>query len=215
MSVDPYMRGRMNAGKSYVPPFQLGIRSTAAQSAMSSSRAPRIQAGRCRHLQLWLAGILRRNARGLASGQPRHSAALGIPWHPRHDGHDRVGRAESGRGQSRRRHLHFGAAGAVGQCGRATGEIARVPCHRIGRSAEKLRFLTEECDSMPLQLQIRSGARTTESEAPEGIDVYFDNVAAKRSKRRYRRCVCTAGSSPVAHLATTRKAAPGPSNLFK
>ena len=24
MSVDPYMRGRMNEGKSYVPPFQIG-----------------------------------------------------------------------------------------------------------------------------------------------------------------------------------------------
>jgi len=24
MSVDPYMRGRMNAGKSYVPPFEMG-----------------------------------------------------------------------------------------------------------------------------------------------------------------------------------------------
>ena len=24
LSVDPYMRGRMNAGKSYVPPFELG-----------------------------------------------------------------------------------------------------------------------------------------------------------------------------------------------
>ena len=24
MSVDPYMRGRMNDGKSYVPPFELG-----------------------------------------------------------------------------------------------------------------------------------------------------------------------------------------------
>jgi len=24
MSVDPYMRGRMNAGKSYVPPFEVG-----------------------------------------------------------------------------------------------------------------------------------------------------------------------------------------------
>ena len=25
MSVDPYMRGRMNAGKSYAPPFELGL----------------------------------------------------------------------------------------------------------------------------------------------------------------------------------------------
>jgi len=40
MSVDPYMRGRMNAGKSYVPPFELANLSMAAQSAMSSNRAP-------------------------------------------------------------------------------------------------------------------------------------------------------------------------------
>jgi NADPH-dependent curcumin reductase CurA len=26
MSVDPYMRGRMDEGKSYVPPFELGLR---------------------------------------------------------------------------------------------------------------------------------------------------------------------------------------------
>ena len=40
MSVDPYMRGRMNDVKSYVPPFQVGAgRSTAAPSARSSSRA--------------------------------------------------------------------------------------------------------------------------------------------------------------------------------
>ena len=46
MSVDPYMRGRMNAGKSYVPPFELG---KAAQWRRSrrGGRVPRqgIQAG--------------------------------------------------------------------------------------------------------------------------------------------------------------------------
>jgi NADPH-dependent curcumin reductase CurA len=33
MSVDPYMRARMNDVKSYVPPFALGRRSRAAPSA--------------------------------------------------------------------------------------------------------------------------------------------------------------------------------------
>lgn len=33
MSVDPYMRGRMNDVKSYVPPFQLDAPSTAARWA--------------------------------------------------------------------------------------------------------------------------------------------------------------------------------------
>ena len=40
MSVDPYMRGRMNEGQSYVPPFELGNRWTAAQWVRSSNHAP-------------------------------------------------------------------------------------------------------------------------------------------------------------------------------
>ena len=92
-----------------------------------------IQTGRCRHFQLWLAGILHCFAERVASGQPRDSAALGLPWRPRHDGHDRLGRVEFGGGQSRRRHFHFGSRRRRRQCGRATGEIARVPCHRVSR----------------------------------------------------------------------------------
>jgi len=41
MSVDPYMRGRMNDGKSYVPPFELGKPLDTCGSAMNGDRKPK------------------------------------------------------------------------------------------------------------------------------------------------------------------------------
>src|ERR1035441_9530889 len=65
----------------------------------------------------------------------RHTLIL--TWRPWHDGHDRVGRVEFGGGQSRRRHFYFGSRRRRRQCGRATREIARVSCYRIGRLGGK------------------------------------------------------------------------------
>src|ERR1700733_11634311 len=46
MSVDPYMRGRMNEGKSYVPPFELGkALSGGAVGDVIESRAGEFQPG--------------------------------------------------------------------------------------------------------------------------------------------------------------------------
>jgi len=89
MSVDPYMRGRMNEGKSYVllsnwvKPLDGG-----AVGDVIESRAREFKPGECRHFQLRMAGVLRCFARGLASGQPWDSAALGLPSARSHDGHD-------------------------------------------------------------------------------------------------------------------------------
>ena len=101
MSVDPYMRGRMNDREIVCS----ALRDRQAARGRRRRRGHRvarqgIQAGRCRHFQFWLAGILHCFAKRTASGQPRGPAALGLPWRPRHDGHDRLGRVESGGGQS-------------------------------------------------------------------------------------------------------------------
>ena len=46
MSVDPYMRGRMNDVKSYVPPFQIGqALDGGAVGEVIASRAPELRAG--------------------------------------------------------------------------------------------------------------------------------------------------------------------------
>jgi NADPH-dependent curcumin reductase CurA len=51
LSVDPYMRGRMNAGKSYVPPFEIGtpLDGSAVGEVIESARQG-IQAGRRSYL---------------------------------------------------------------------------------------------------------------------------------------------------------------------
>jgi len=81
MSVDPYMRGRMNAGKSYVPPFELGKPlEGGAVGEVIESRAKEFKPGDTVHLQLRLAGVLHSLAENAASGQSRGSAAIGLPW---------------------------------------------------------------------------------------------------------------------------------------
>ena len=48
MSVDPYMRGRMNAGRSYTPPFQIGEALTGGcVGQVVASLNDRFQAGDC------------------------------------------------------------------------------------------------------------------------------------------------------------------------
>jgi hypothetical protein len=57
MSVDPYMRGRMNDRKSYVPPFELGEPlDGGAVGEVIESRAREIQAWRRRHVPVLAGG---------------------------------------------------------------------------------------------------------------------------------------------------------------
>jgi hypothetical protein len=71
MSVDPYMRGRMNEVQSYVPPFELGKPlDGGAVGEVVESRANEFRV-RCRYFQSWLAGILHRCASPGASCEMR------------------------------------------------------------------------------------------------------------------------------------------------
>jgi hypothetical protein len=110
-----------------------------------------------------------------------------------------------------------GAAGAVGN---VAGQLAKLRgCHVIGSagSDEKLKFLLEECGfdhafnykTAPVLEQLNSAA-------PDGIDVYFDNVggesleAALSALRVHGRIIACGGIS--GYNGTTPR--PGPPNLF-
>lgn len=110
-----------------------------------------------------------------------------------------------------------GAAGAVGN---VAGQLAKLRgCEIIGSagSIEKVKFLQEECgfdrvfnykDGPVLDLLNRA--------APDGIDVYFDNVggetlaAALSALRVHGRIIACGGISNYNAAQPT----PGPSNLF-
>jgi len=83
MSVDPYMRGRMNDVKSYVPPFQLDAAlDGAAVGEVVQSAAEGFEVG-----DTVLHGLG-------TQGRHRPGARVGLPRRPRHDWAHRVRRPD-------------------------------------------------------------------------------------------------------------------------
>jgi hypothetical protein len=110
-----------------------------------------------------------------------------------------------------------GAAGAVGN---VAGQLAKLRgCRVIGSagSAEKVRFLLEEC-GFDNAFNYKTGPvlEQLNREAPDGIDVYFDNVggvtleAALSALRLHGRIAACGGISGY----NAETPGPGPSNLF-
>jgi NADPH-dependent curcumin reductase CurA len=110
-----------------------------------------------------------------------------------------------------------GAAGAVGN---VAGQLAKLRgCKVIGStgSMEKVRFLREECGfDIAFDYKIGPVVEQLKVEAPDGIDVYFDNVggealeAALSALRVHGRIIACGGISGY----NEEKPRPGPSNLF-
>ena len=218
MSVDPYMRGRMNEGKSYVPPFELGKPlSGGAVGDVIESRARELKPGDVVTSNFGWREYFVASPKDLhpvsREIQPLsvYLGALGMTGMTAWAGLNLV--------EVKAGDVIFisGAAGAVGN---VAGQLAKLRgCRVIGSagSAEKVRFLTEEC-GFDNAFNYKTGPvlEQLNSEAPDGIDVYFDNVggetleAALSALRVHGRIVACGGISGYNAEAPR----PGPSNLF-
>jgi len=218
MSVDPYMRGRMNDRKSYVPPFELGKPlGGSAVGEVIESRAPQFKPGDVvlsnngwREQFNATAKELRAVSRDI---QPLslYLGALGMTGMTAWVGLNLV---ELKAGES----IYIsGAAGAVGS---VAGQLAKLRgCRVIGSagSTEKVRFLREECGfDVAFNYKESPVPEQLNRAAPDGIDVYFDNVggeslSAALSALRVHGRIAACGSIAVYNQ---EKAPPGPSNLF-
>ncbi|AUS78422.1 NADP-dependent oxidoreductase [Actinoalloteichus sp. AHMU CJ021] len=182
MSVDPYMRGRMNAGRSYVSPFELGKPlEGGAVGRVVESQAEGVSPGDLVSHQLgWREWAVVPADRALpVPGGPEDPApgtflgVLGMTGLTAY-----VGLAEIA--QQRAGDVVFvsGAAGAVGS---VAGQIAalRGAARVVGSagSPEKVRYLTEEL-GFDAAFDYKDGPVSEQlaEAAPDGIDVYFDNV---------------------------------------
>ena len=179
MSVDPYMRGRMIDRKSYTSPFAVGETLTGgAIGRVERSNHADLKEGEYVESHLgWREAFVAKSAgvRRLGDLEAPASAYLGVlgmPGMTAYAGLLEV--AELAEGESV---FVSGAAGAVGS---AVGQIAKIKgCTVVGSagSAEKVRHLTEDLGfdhafdyhDGHLERQIFAGA-------PQGVDVYFDNV---------------------------------------
>jgi NADPH-dependent curcumin reductase CurA len=219
MSVDPYMRGRMNDVKSYVPPYALGAAlDGAAVGEVVATRAEGLAEG-----DVVLHGLGWREhavldasaARKLDLGGLPASAFLGVLGMPGLTAY--VGLLDIAGLKEGDVVFVSGAAGAVGSL---AGQIAKLRGHRVigsAGSAEKVAHLRDDL-GFDAAFNYKGGDVTEllAAAAPEGIDVYFDNVggdhlqAALAAFNDYGRAALCGAVSGY-NDATPQ---PGPNNLF-
>ena len=182
MSVDPYMRGRMNDAESYVPPFRLGKPlEGGAIGTVIESRSPELTAGDLvLHMLGWRdeAVLPARQARKIAvAAGLSPSAYLGVLGMPTLTAY--VGLLDIASLQADDTVFVSGAAGAVGSM---AGQIAKLKgAARVIGSAggdEKVRWLREIGFDAAFNYRAGSVVEQLREAAPAGIDVYFDNVGA-------------------------------------
>jgi NADPH-dependent curcumin reductase CurA len=180
MSVDPYMRGRMNDAKSYSEPFKVGkVMDGGAIGEVIQSDVEGFSVGdTVLHFQGWrdYAVLHPKTAVKVdpkAAPISTYLGVLGMPGLTAYAGLLRSGEFKEGDTV-----FVSGAAGAVGQ---VVGQLAKLKGAKrvIGSAgtADKVKYLTEEL-GFDAAFNYKDGSVTEllAQAAPDGIDLYFDNV---------------------------------------
>jgi len=180
LSVDPYMRGRMSAGESYAEPWAVGdaLKGGVVGEVVESNSEQYSEGDLVTGEGNW-ADYSVLDADEVApvdpsvADPPAYLGTLGMPGRTAYFGLLEVGEPKPGETV-----VVSGAAGAVGS---VVGQIAKLNgCHVVGfaGSDEKTAWLTED-----LGYDASINYKTTDDysealaeAAPDGVDVYFDNV---------------------------------------
>jgi len=184
MSLDPAMRGRMNDAKSYVPPFQLDqpLSGGAVGEVVESASADFAPGDVVLHWLGWRQYALldAKAARKIDPTLAPPSAYLGVLGMPGLTAY--VGIIDIAEMKPGETVFVSGAAGAVGSL---AGQIAKL--RGAGRvigsagSAAKVKHLTEDL-GFDAAFNYKDGPTRPQLKrlAPDGIDVYFDNVGGEQ-----------------------------------
>ncbi len=226
LSVDPYMRGRMNDVRSYSPPFRLhqpmdggaiGVVEQVDGTVTDSTGRTLVEGDTVLHQLGWRTrSVLPASATRVVDTELAPAQAwlgvLGMPGLTAYAGLLRVGELREGD-----RVFVSAAAGAVGSL---VGQIARLKGASLvvgsAGGPVKTQWLLDDAGfNRAIDYQATPIGAGLREAAPEGIDVYFDNVGADhleaaiavlRKGGRVAVCGMIAGYNDT-------EAAPGPRNL--
>ncbi|MCP4318136.1 MAG: NADP-dependent oxidoreductase [Hyphomicrobiales bacterium] len=179
LSLDPYMRGRMNDAPSYAPPTNIDEVMTGGTVArVEASNNPKFAVG---DLVLSPGGWQEYSvsdgtgAAKLDRDMPQPSLALGVMGMPGFTAY--VGLLDIGEPKPGETVVVSAASGAVGS---AVGQIAKLKgCRVVGvaGSAEKCSYAVEELGFDACIDRHEPGLKENLAAAcPDGVDVYFENV---------------------------------------
>src|SRR5215469_2971188 len=179
LSLDPYMRGRMSAARSYAKPVEIG-------KVMEGGTVSRVEASRHKDFSQGDAVLSRAgwqeyalsDGAGLRKLDPKRAAlstalgVLGMPGTTAYTGLTIIGQPKAGE--------TVVVAAATGPVGSAVGQIAKIKgCRAVGIAggAQKCRMLVDEF-GFDAAVDHRSATLADDlaKACPKGIDIYFENV---------------------------------------
>lgn len=182
LSLDPYMRGRMNAGPSYAPALQIGdVMVGGAVGRVVASRNPGFAEGDIVEGRTGWQDYALSDGRDLRKVDPSlgpistANGVLGMPGVTAYTGLLNIGQPKAGE--------TVVVAAASGAVGAVVGQIAKIKGARavgVAGGAEKCRFVVDELgfdaciDHRAPDLEER-----LKEACPSGIDVYFENVGGR------------------------------------
>ncbi|ALO46743.1 NADP-dependent oxidoreductase [Pseudohongiella spirulinae] len=181
LSLDPYMRGRMNDVKSYAKPLEIGdVMTGESAGIVVESRSDRFKAGDYVTAHMgWQTMIVadddepRLMKVDLKNGSlSAHLGVVGMPGRTAYFGLSEVGKPQAGE--------TLVVAAASGAVGSVVGQIAKIKGLKvigIAGGADKCRYVKDELGfdecidykNEDLQARLRELC-------PDGIDIYFENV---------------------------------------
>lgn len=183
LSLDPYMRGRMNEGRSYAKPLELGdTMEGGTVSEVVQSRHPALSPGDIvlAHggWQTFAVADGDELRRRLDPQQAPVTTALGVhgmPGFTAYVGMHEIGKVQPGE--------TLAVAAASGPVGATVGQIAKLHGARtigIAGGPEKVAHLRDELGfDVALDHRADDFADQLRAAAPDGIDVYYENVGGK------------------------------------
>ena len=180
VSVDPYLRGRMNDAKSYVPPFELHkpISSGVIAEVVESKHAGFSKGDNVSGMLEWKeyqksdgAGLTKVDT--TKAPQSAYLGVLGMTGLTAYLGLTEIGKPKKGETI-----VVSGAAGAVGSIVGQIGKIMGCRVVGIAGTDEKVEMLKSDFgfDAAINYNTTNDMAKAIAAECPDGVDVYFDNV---------------------------------------
>jgi len=179
LSLDPYMRGRMSAGPSYVPPVEVGeVMEGSAVCAVVQSNLPDYKAGDIVLASTGWQDYFVSEVAGVQKVDPALGpisyalGVLGMPGLTAYTGLYNIGKPQAGE--------TLVVAAASGAVGSVVGQVAKLKgCYVVGIAGgeQKCRFVKEELGfDECLDHRQPDLAERLKAACPKGIDIYFENV---------------------------------------
>jgi len=180
ISVDPYMRGRMNDAKSYAAPVEIGaVMVGGVVGEVIESNNPKFGVGDIVQGEFGWQAYTITNGKGVRKIDPSIapiSTSLGILGMPGLTAY--FGLLDIGQPKAGETVVVSGAAGAVGSI---VGQIAKIKgCRVVGIAGDdaKVKYVVDELgfDAAFNYKTTKNYVEKLKELCPKGIDVYFDNV---------------------------------------